>query len=364
LSDNMIKKQPPPNVSSQRLECMKKIKYQISFLVLCFLSFTLSASASTTLSITGEIKQPLTLSIEDLNNFQTLAVQLNEVMKDGTYKGAFIYKGVSLRTLLDKAGIEKKVKSISKDIDVAIKVRNSDGKEVALSWGEVYYRNSGDIIIATSATPIMPHKSCASCNKVEFYKPYMDQLDRKITFPKLVMGSDQFADRSIEGIVSIEIINTVQEQNNKQDQNNKSAASEKLYSPSFKITGLVKKDMKVTDISKYPRKERRIIHMGEGKGFHGVSDYSGASFQALLNKAGVNNDLATVFIISAPDGYRSLFSYGEIFLNRVEESIIIADKINGKAIDENGKFFLVPSEDLMSDRDVKSVEKVEVLKLK
>jgi hypothetical protein len=320
----------------------------------------MNVSAADTFSISGLVKQPLSLGIDDLARFQTVRVQLNEVMKDKTYKGAFYYNGVTLRNLLDIASIEKKVKTSSKNIDLAIKITNKEGKSVVLSWGEVYYRNSGDIIIATSATPITPHKSCASCHKGEetMYQPYLDVFNRDISFPKLVVGSDGYGGRSLEGVVSIEVIDP------NQNTNSKGSSSEKLFSPSFKITGLVKKEMTVTDLSKYSRKELTMIHMGEGKGFHGIADFSGATLKSLLVDAGVENDLNSVFIVSAPDGYRSLFSYGEVFLNRADDTIIMADKKDGKAIDDEGKFFLAPCDDIMSDRDVKSVEKIEVLTLK
>jgi hypothetical protein len=335
-----------------------RLIFKILLLIILFSPCAISAEPQSSMVISGEVKQSLTLSINDLNKFQTVNVQLNEVMKDKTYRGAFFYHGVTLRTLLDMASIEKKVKSSSKDIGLAIRIRNREGKEVILSWGEIYYRNSGNIIIATSATPIMPRHGCESCHKTEFTKPYMDQLSRDIGFPKLVVGSDGYADRSIDGVVSIEVIDPAV------NQDVKKASSSKLYSSSFKITGLVKQEMSLTELSKYPGVKKRIIHFGEGKGFHGIYNYSGASFKDLLNQAGINEDLTSIFIVSAPDGYYSLFSYGELFLSRVEEPIIIADKENDKPIDEGGKFFLIPTEDLMSDRDVKSVEKIEVLKLK
>ncbi|TAL26679.1 MAG: hypothetical protein EPN94_02760 [Nitrospirae bacterium] len=319
------------------------------------------AETQSSITISGEVKQPLSIAIDKLAGFQTVNVQLNEVMRDKTYKGAFNYRGVALKTLLDMASIEKKAKSSSKGIDLAIKITNKEGKSVVLSWGEIYYRNSGDIIIATEATPIKPHKSCANCHKDEkYYKPYLDVLDRKVEFPKLVVGGDGYAERSIEGVTSIEVINPAHEEVKK----GANSGAGKLFSPSFSINGSVKKEMILTDLSKYPRKELRMIHMGEGKGFHGIGDYSGPTLKTLVEEAGVNNDLTTVFIVTAPDGYRSLFSYGELFLNRGDDSIIIADKINGKAIEEEGKFFLVPCDDIMSDRDVKSVEKIEVLSLK
>jgi hypothetical protein len=335
----------------------------IFFLVLLF-SCSIFADGQPSIKISGEVKQPLSITVDDIARFQKVNVQLNEVMRDKTYKGAFFYQGVTLRTLLDMASIEKKGKASSKGIDLAIKITNKDGNSVVLSWGEIYYRNSGDIIIATSATPIMPHKSCTSCHKDENYtKPYLDVFNRKIEFPKLVMGSDGYGERSIESVVSIEVIDPSKIEVSKEGEHANSGSA-KLFSPSLTITGMVKKEMTLTDLSKYPGKELRMIHMGEGKGFHGISDFSGPTLKTLLNEAGIDNALTTVFIVSAPDGYRSLFSYGEVFLKRADDSLIIADKINGKAIDEEGKFFLVPCDDIMSDRDVKSVEKIEVISLK
>ena len=330
---------------------------KILLLILCiFLCSDVYAASENQVSIIGKVKQPLNLSMEDLGRYQTVRVQLNEVMKDGTFKGIFYYKGVPLRTLLDTAYIEKEQSPFSKMIDLAVLVRGRDGKEVALSWGEIYFRNSSDIIVATSASPIMPRRSCASCHEKDFYEPYMNQFSREIGFPKLVMAGDEYADRSIEDIVSIEVIDP----RPKMPTDN----SKELFSKEFTITGAVKKGITITDISSYPRVEARVKNVGEGKGFHGISDYSGASLKTILDKAGIEPDLSKVFFVSAPDGYRSLFSYGEVYLKKDEGGIIIADKNKGESIEKEGKFFLIPTEDLMSDRDVKSVERIEVFTLK
>jgi hypothetical protein len=186
------------------------MKKQILFILLlsCFL-FNLNyyASDAKTVSITGAVKQPLNLSMEDLGRFKIVRIQLNEILKDKSYRGAWYYNGVPLRTLLETAYIEKEESAFSKAIDLAILVRNSEGEQVALSWGEIFYQNSYDIIIATSATPIRPHHDCSSCHTPEETEPRMKQFDRTIGFPKLVIASDGFADRSIENITSIEVIN-------------------------------------------------------------------------------------------------------------------------------------------------------------
>jgi hypothetical protein len=66
-------------------------------------------------------------------------------------------------------------------------------------------------------------------------------------------------------------------------------------------------------------------------------------------------------MVSAPDGYRSLFSYGEVFLDPAGERPIIADRINNEPLITGGKFFLVVPDDLMADRWVKAVEAVDVI---
>lgn len=334
---------------------MKRYYIYLSLLLLIFNTGTSYGSTGQSLSITGVVRQPLNLSMNDLSRFQTFRVQLNEVLKDGSYRGAWFYRGASLRDLLDTAYIKKEETAFSKTIDLAILVRNSEGEEVALSWGEIFYKNHSDIIIATSATPIKPHHGCDSCHEAEVSDKYMKQFDREIGFPKLVVACDGYADRSIENVVSIEVVDPAPRM--------PADRSAKLWSPSFIVTGKLKKELTIKDLSGFSRKDMRVIHMGEGRGYHGIDDYSGVLINDILNKAGVANDLSNIFLISAPDGYRSTFSYGEIFLNRVEDNTIIADMKNGKEIEEEGRFTLIPSDDLMLDRDIKSVQKIEVINL-
>jgi len=331
-----------------------KILFPILFLFVFSVGEALAQSPSC-LSITGLVKQPLNLTADDLERYQSIRVQLNEVTEDGGYRGVFYYRGVPLRTLLELASIEKEKTEFSKKVDLAILVRNRQGKQVALSWGEVFYRNPGGIIVATSATPIMPHKDCKRCHNPEEYKPRLDQLHRKIGFPKLVVSSDTYADRSLEEIMSIEVIDLRPKMPVKK--------LKKLFSHEFTITGAVRKTVTFKDLSPYPRGVMKIKHLGEGKGYHGIDKVEGVYFKTILDKAGIAPGLNNVFMISAPDGYRSLFSYGEIFLNPSGERIIIADTMNGQPIEKGGKFFLIPPDDLMADRDIKSIEKIEVISL-
>jgi DMSO/TMAO reductase YedYZ molybdopterin-dependent catalytic subunit len=327
----------------------------IALAVLWLVCRPCSASAST-LAITGLVRQPLNLTRQDLNGFDAIRVQLNEVMSDGSFQGVFHYSGVPLKSLLELANVEKEETAFRKKVDLAIRVHNKKGAQVALSWGEVFYRNPGGIIVATSASPIMPHKDCKRCHSPEVYKPRLERFQRTIGFPKLVISSDTYADRSLEEITSIEVL----------DLRPKMPAKKlkKLYASEFTIVGAMKKAITIKDLGPYPRREITVKHLGEGKGYHGIDKFAGSPFKTILDKAGIAPDLSTTFLVSAPDGYRSLFSYGEIFLNPAGDRMTLADRINGQPIKNGGKFVLVSPDDLMSDREVKAVQKIEVISLR
>ena len=331
----------------------KHLLLTLLFLLAC--TCQSSAHAQPLLRITGMVRQPLSLTLQDLERYQSLQVQLNEVMEDGSYRGAFYYTGVPLRTLLEAASIQKEGATFSKRIDMAIRIGNEKGKQVALSWGEVFYRNPGRIIVATSASPVIPHKDCGSCHTPERYKPRLDKLKRVIDFPKLVVTGDAYAERSLEGVTSIELLDVCPTMPTQK--------MEKLFSPEFTIMGTKAGTLNFKDLSRYPRRTIKVKHLGEGRGYHGISTYKGAIFKAVLEEIGLPFDLNLVFLVSADDGYRSLFSYGEIFLDPSGERMIMADTIDGGPIKRGGKFMLVLPDDLMSDRDVKAVKKIEVISL-
>ncbi|RLB79105.1 MAG: hypothetical protein DRH24_13360 [Deltaproteobacteria bacterium] len=326
----------------------------IALTVLCLVCRPCSGSPST-FAITGLVRQPLNLTGQDLNGFDAIRVQLNEIMSDGSFQGVFHYTGVPLKSLLELAGVEKEETAFGKNVDLAILVRNKKGMQVALSWGEVFYRNPCGIIVATSASPIMPHKDCKTCHDPELYKPRLGQFQRKIGFPKLVINSDTYADRSLEEITSIEVLDLRPKMQTKKQK--------KLYASEFTITGAMEKALTIKDLGFYPRREITVTHLGEGKGYHGFDRFAGVSFKAILDKAGIAPDLSKTFLVSAPDGYRSLFSYGEIFLNPAGDRMILADRLNGQPVKNGGKFILVPPDDLMSDREVKAIQKIQVISL-
>jgi precorrin-4 methylase len=323
---------------------------------LCFLVVNGWTASSPTISITGSVRQPLNLTLEDLQKLETVTVRLNEVTRDRHYGGAFYYRGVPLKTLLELAFIQKEETGFSKLNDLAILVRTKDGKQTVLSWGEVFFSNPGEVVLAFSGVPIMPHADCKICHGPEVYQSRLDVLSRKVGYPKLVVTDDFYTDRSLENVTNIEVVDLYLKMVFKKTQN--------LFSPGFMVTGDVKQTFNIPELASYPRTEAPAKMIGDGAGYHGLESYGGILLSELLKKAGVTPDLNQVIVISAPDGYRSLVSMGEVFLSSRGKSIMIADQVANQPVKKDGKFKLILPDDLSADRTVKAVSKIEVVSLK
>ena len=313
------------------------------------------AAGPDTLAVIGAVKQPLQLTLNDLARFQTVPVRLNELGQDKKFHGVFQYRGVPLRELLELAVVQKGEGSFFKPLDMAVLVRNREGKQTLLSWGEVFYRNPAEIAVAFQADPIMPMRDCAACHKPEVYRVWLDPLKRKVGFPKLVVAHDFYRERSLEEITSIEVVDLHLKLPVKK--------MSELFAPELILAQGSKTLMTLTDGSAYPRLGVTGMVTGDGKGYHGLLQFEGVPLLELLNRAGVAPDLNSAVMISAPDGYRVLISMGELLLNPLGRRIIIADRKEGKPIQADGRFKLVIPDDLSADRWVKSVSRIEVVSL-
>ncbi len=306
------------------------------------------------LRISGEVKQQLNLAKKDLDSFDRVTTRLNGVSRSGHYSGAFTFHGPSLRSLLECAGIEKRGSDFNKDLDLAIVVRDREGKAVVLSWGEIFYRNPGDIIVAVEAEPIRPHHERNRIPKA--FWPWLDQLDRNVGLPKLVVANDFYSDRSLEDIQSIEVVDLHPDIHSKKQK--------VLFSPTFSIWGSVTNPVDMSVLPDSNRTDVLFKEVGDGQGYHGLKSFGGVPLTDLLEQAGIRGDLDTAVIVSAPDGYRTILSYGELFLSNLGRNVLIGDTVAGKPVTARGKFFLLIPDDLSADRSVKAIQEIRVVSLK
>lgn len=306
------------------------------------------------LSISGEVRQQIHLTNKDLERLDKITTRLNGVSRSGHYSGAFTFRGPSLKSLLEFAGIEKKGSDFNKDLDLAIVVRDREGNEIVFSWGEIFYRNPGDIIVAVEAEPIRPHHERNRIPKA--FWPWLDQLDRIVGLPKLVVANDFYSDRSLEDIQSIEVVDLHPDVH--------SEKQKVLFSPTFSISGNVANPVNISALPDINRTNLLFKEVGDGQGYHGLKSFEGVSLTDMLEQAGIQGDLDTAVIVSAPDGYRTILSYGELFLSNLGKNVLIGDTIAGKLLTARGKFFLLIPDDLSADRSVKAIQEIRVVSLK
>jgi precorrin-2 methylase len=317
------------------------------------------ATRPVSLGISGLVRQPVTFRLEDLEFYQPVTVRLNDVHKDRSFHGVHIYRGIPLRVLLEQAHVQKEESLFNRELDLAVVVRSQIGEEVLLSWGEIFYSNLADVIVAFSYHAKMPHKTCSSCHEKGEYEDRLAELERAVGLPKLVTARDQWSDRCIENITDIEVVELGRGVGIFLDKKDR---PKELYSSKLEIWGPGFGPIAIEDVAGFQRYSADVVQAGDGTGYHGIKHYEGVSLTDVLKKAGIEFDAGSALVCSAPDGYRVLLSFGEVFLAPAGEGVMLADKLDGKAIEDGGKFRVVPTADFAADRWLKSVSRIDVVK--
>ncbi len=331
-----------------------KLKIHVYILIITlFFSLPVSATDKSVLKILGCVKNPLSLTSKDMEKFQQSEIQLNDIRNNGEFKGIFACRGVSLKTLLGLAGIEKTDTDFKKPVDLAVVVKNTANNQVVLAWGEIFFKNPDHVLVAVSASPVFPHKDIHHFKDKAAYQTMMSTLNRQITFPRLVIANELFSDRCIESISEIRVVDLKPEVEGKK--------SPFVYSENFKLVGPGISPVVINKLPETPKKVIKAHVVGEGRGYHGTHDFRGIPLIDLLEDFKAGFDVNTVFMVSAPDAYRSLISYGELFLNPHGNRILVTSRIDGQIQKNGGRFILVLPDDLMADREVKAVSKIEII---
>ncbi len=120
------------------------------------------------------------------------------------------------------------------------------------------------------------------------------------------------------------------------------------------------------DLSGMPREAVAVTeHSGE------KASYDGVPLREILKRAGAPSGkelrgkvLTTYVLATAHDGYQVVFSLGEVDAALGNESILVADKRDGKPLPESlGPLRLVCRDDKAGARSVRMLEKLEIVRL-
>ncbi|ABA87452.1 molybdopterin-binding tetrapyrrole methyltransferase, putative [Syntrophotalea carbinolica DSM 2380] len=296
----------------------------VTIWMLCFFSLPAIglAASQPVVTISGLVKHPQRLTLEDLSHYRPVTVRSTEVDRHGTFAGVHRYQGVPLQHLLQAAGVGKEAAAFPKAIDLAIEVRSRHGQRTLLSWAEVAYGRPGDAIVAFACTSLLTKNS----------QPKMQQ---PVALPRLVLSNDFYNDRCLQDIVSIEVIDP---------------ASKAEVQP-----------MELAPSAELPVSEVATKIVWEGSRFEGVQRFSGTPLVAMLQQAGITDDPQAAVLVRSDDGYRSLISFGELFGSPLGRRILLADRMDGRLLGSHGEKWLVLP-DSSANRFVRGITGIEVLR--
>jgi DMSO/TMAO reductase YedYZ molybdopterin-dependent catalytic subunit len=309
-----------------------------------------NAAALGSISIKGAVEHPQELTLSDLQampSFFLKDVYLIEEKTAADQNEKLIstagYRGVLLRDLLLKAEMKFKRKW---EPGVFIRVKNSDGKEVVFSFGEIFYSSIGRSVLLAyekNGSTIPFQNGCA----------------------ELIVATDVRAGRRVMNVTEITVDRVNVEMNaynDKQNQVKRPATNDftlidHLSNRSQKMGLSELKNLPGTYIP-------AAVMAGDCEGFRGVYSFKGTPLKYMLASIGIKDfpmDYNRYVLVASEDGFCTTFSMGEIFNSRLSDNIVIAYERDEKPLSENVGFALsVVREDSMGGRSVKRIHRIEI----
>lgn len=299
------------------------------------------------------------------------------------YRGTFATEGVALKELLEGAEVAKATNdNFDRPLDLAVVVTGRNGTKALFSWGELFLGgDDGAALLADRMRPLVPHHHAAIEDArfapgAWFGVEAREKLDvsscagchdggklGKIDVPRgvcLVPTRDATGRRFVEDVVSIEV---------RQAGFPAPPRKRDLPDPWVEAPALVLPDgsstpLDVAVLKGIARAGGADDGIGLGRGFHGHRAFEGASLAALLrSKLPVGTDPGLLFVVvTASDGYRSLYSGGEVLLSRWPENVLLVDTEGGKPLlRKSGRLESYARADFFVDRSVRNLAEVRVL---
>jgi hypothetical protein len=294
--------------------------------------------------IEGEISNPGKV---DFSEFESHSVIVKETLLESTgsdrFVGAYRYDGYSLFDILnDRIIMKSNSEEFNPIIDLYIEVESKKGDKVVFSWGEIYYPNDlHKILIANGVSRIVPSKT-------------KDLWPLPVS-SKIVAASDLVTERNISDPVKITVRSL-----------RKSFAVVKGMSPMYsKEIKLFENDKQIGVIAPVDEAEDitfNTIFYGRGRGIHSTSPFKGMMLHPILNeyykKSRINLQTGMI-CITGKDGYRSAVSYSELFNRNDQEEFLL---VRTEPDEDGGLFRVFAAADFFSDRAVKSVSEIYLLR--
>jgi hypothetical protein len=372
-----------PSKTCKQENGMKSLKRLVVVTMVCLLAAIVGLAAGvetpSSVSFTGAIARSGTLDSSVTQGLEQYQRLLKVAGANGHYRAAVEVKGYALRDVLNQFEVKKKTDDgFDRPLDTLVVVKGRDGSQVLLSYSEIYFAADEGPLLVPQARLLLPHhhnpieagandptafhsvaergqidvRSCETCHHGDSPMPL-------VWVPKgwlLVVPQDGFGGRFVEDVTEITVRQvgiSVQENREKA----KSAVTEPV------VVGLDGKQTKVTPelLKQATQRTFKDAAFGMGMGFHGERTWEGADLGSLLRPllpAGADPRKMWV-LVTAEDGYRSVYSGSEVFEAPQGKGVMIVDRINSEPLGAgSGRYHILATHDFYVDRDVHQVKEI------
>lgn len=330
--------------------------------------------------VDGAVTNHLQVDATLLETFDWSIARIKWSAPNGSYRGSFEGEGISLHQLLDKAVPTKKAPDgFNRELDMFVLVTGKDGTKATFSYGEIYLGNfTGGIHLQRRWRYLFPHKhspvsdfdkaawlpndatghavlkagNCLACHQGE--RPPALSMPTGIGIVSL---DDRWGGRVIEDVQRIEVRQSPPLASTTSDVNRDTMMVEE---PTLVLPDGSKQALQAAALASFSRQQVNDCSFGEGKGFHGIHKRQGIPLQTLLAPHIKGVDPRTLCVlVTAADGYRSLFSGGEIFLQANAGNVLLIDQEDGQPLGPGqGRYRVFSSRDFYIDRCIRAVQEI------
>ena len=291
--------------------------------------------------VQGEVENPGSVDLRPLPIRSVAVKEMGIESGKPVFKGAFFVNGYALYDILNTTNFKKAPENtFHSAADLYVLVENDKGQTAAFSWGEIYYRNSFDILIAKTIQRIDPARS-----KVSYALP---------DAPTLICAGDLWNVRYLSNPTKI----TVKSWRGMMPKDK----PKDIYSAELEVvtkTG----NFAIREVgAAVPKRTYIDVGYGHGMGFHGYENITGYLLNDLLAaKLKPTPEMLKGWLAvgSAKDGYRVVFSLSEIMNRGDNQDLILVDKKDDRG---SGRYLLYPPGDFFADRDIRAVQKLELFR--
>jgi len=304
------------------------------------------------IKVDGKVRNRYNLTHKYLSGLSTVRIRTREITPDGNVMGAYIYNGIPVYFLLDGIAPHKdKNDRFDRPLDLIVTFSSASGKSVSFSYGELTMCDDNDpVTLAYHRSQLLPSKDPEKYNKNRYKKPLNNF--------RLICPGDRYDNRYLDNVVLIRLLLLPTTDNLLPNlSKGKECRSENL----FFIRDGKKIECSFDDIPKITIHNWFRIGHGRGIKSENLDSVKGYALRTWINKHYPAAKPGDFFVFIGCDGYRSIFSWSEIFQTENGEKMIIITERNG--IREKKGLTLGPLGDFFVDRDIWGLSCVEKVTL-